>query len=277
MRCWPRAWRRRGLRAASDAAAKFVDNASHHSYFLIMRAITHTSVAAAPDYTLRVPSQVQLLLAAGALGGLGGGALLIAAPDVLGAVDYALIGVGMISAAAALALRVVTSPARRERAREQMLDAIAWRGDERVLDVGCGNGFVLIDVAKRLSAGTAVGIDVWKAEAGEQSAELARRNAYLEGVADRVEIKSADARQMPFPSQSFDVIVSSLMLHHAGGRSDRHRVLAEMLRVLKPGGTIKLYDAFPLIGDAAAYLRGNGATSVRRTGGLTPTLTAIGG
>jgi arsenite methyltransferase len=240
-----------------------------------MRAITHTTVSG-PDYALRVPPHLRLLLAVGMLSGVAGLGLLIADVGALGAIGYVLIGAGVLSVTFALALRVITSPARRERSRQQMLNAIAWRGDERVLDVGCGNGFLLVDAAKRLSTGTAVGIDLWKAEAGNQSADVARRNAYLEGVADRVEIKSADAREMPFPSQSFDVIVSSLMLHHAGGGADRHRVLAEMLRVLKPGGTIKLNDAFPLIADAAAYLRSNGAANVMRAGGLMPTLTAIG-
>jgi cyclopropane fatty-acyl-phospholipid synthase-like methyltransferase len=211
------------------------------------------------------------------LGGGAGIALLIANADVLGAVDYVLIGMGVVSAAAAFALRIITSPARRERARQYMLNAIAWRGDERVLDVGCGNGFLLVDAAKRLSTGTAIGIDVWKTEAGQQSAEVARRNAYLEGVAERVEIQSADAREIPYSSQSFDVIVSSLMLHHSGSGTDRHRVLAEMLRVQKPGGTIVVYDVFPLIADAAGYLGRSGALNVTRTGGLMATLTAIGG
>jgi len=72
-------------------------------------------------------------------------------------------------------------------------------------------------------------------------------------------------------------MVSSLMLHHAGGGADRHRVLAEMLRVLKPGGKIVLYDTFPLIAGADGFLRSHGAINVTRTGGLMPTLTAIGG
>jgi SAM-dependent methyltransferase len=231
----------------------------------------------APDYALRVPPQLQLLLAAGVLGGLIGVGLLMTDANLVSIFDYVLIGVGVLSATFALALRVVTSPARRKRARRQMLDAIDWRGDERVLDVGCGNGFLLVDVAKRLSTGTATGIDVWKAEAGEQSADVARRNAQLEGVADRVDIRDADARQLPFANQTFDVIVSSLMLHHAGDSGDRHRVLDEMVRVLKPRGTIVLYDALPLIAAAANYLRTKGALKVTRSGGLMPTLTATGG
>jgi SAM-dependent methyltransferase len=241
-----------------------------------MRAITRTSVVT-PDYALRVPPQLQLLLAAGVLGGLIGVGLLMTDANPVSIFDYVLIGVGVLSAAFALALRVVTSPARRKRARRQMLNAIDWRGDERALDVGCGNGFLLVDVAKRLSTGTATGIDVWKAEAGEQSADVARRNVQLEGVADRVDIRDADARQLPFANQTFDVIVSSLMLHHAGDSGDRHRVLDEMVRVLKPRGTIVLYDALPLIAAAANYLRTKGALKVTRSGGLMPTLTATGG
>jgi len=241
-----------------------------------MRALTRTSVAA-PDYDLRIPSHLQLLLAAGPLGGLVGAGLPIAEASLFTAVSIGLIGIGVVSAAFALALRLITSPALRERARRQMLNAIAWDGDERVLDVGCGNGFVLVDVAKRLTTGTATGIDLWKAEAGAQSAEVAWRNAQLEDVTDRVEIKNADARSMPFADQTFDVIVSSLMLHHAGGGGDRYRVLHEMLRVLKPGGTIVLYDVLPLIADAANYLRTNGLPKVTHSGGLLPTLTATGG
>ena len=65
-----------------------------------------------------------------------------------------------------------------------MLNSVTWRGDERVLDVGCGNGFLLNEAAKHLTTGLATGIDVWKAEAGAQTADLALGNARLEGVAD---------------------------------------------------------------------------------------------
>ena len=227
-----------------------------------------------PDYALRVPRRLQLVVAAGLFGGVVGFALLLVGavfPTVFG---YLLIVLAALSGVLALLLRVITSPGRRQRARDQMLNTISWRGDERVLDVGCGNGFLLIDVAKRLTTGTATGIDLWKAEAGEQSGTVAWRNAGLEGVADRVEIQDADARQMPFASNTFDVIVSSLMLHHAGGGSDRHQVLLEMRRVLKPGGTIVLHDMLPLIADATNYLRTEGMPRVTRSSGLMATLTA---
>ena len=155
-----------------------------------------------------------------------------------------------------------------------MLEAVSWRGDEQVLDVGCGNGFLLTAVAKRLTSGKATGIDLWMTGAGEQTAEAAWRNARLEGVAERVDIRNVDARATPFGDQTFDVIVSSLMLHHAGGGADRERVLREMTRVLKPGGTLLLYDVAPLIGSAARTLGQLGLGSIRRRGWLMALLSA---
>jgi SAM-dependent methyltransferase len=236
-----------------------------------MRATSHISVAAAPDYALRVPSHLQLLRSVGLLGGILGLGLLLSGAPVPGSL---LVALGLTAGGFAVAISSITSLRLRERARRQMLDAIAWRGDEQVLDVGCGNGFLLIEAAKQLPGGRAVGIDLWKANTGDQSPEIAWRNAQLEGVADRVEIRNADARNVPFADGTFDVIASSLMLHHAGGRDDRERVLAEMARVLKPGGTLLLYDVAPLIGSAAETLRRHGLGQVERTGRVMAVLSA---
>src|SRR5262249_26038934 len=73
--------------------------------------------------------------------------------------------------------------------REQILDFVEWRGDETVLDVGCGRGLLLVGAAKRLTrGGKAFGIDIWQAEdlSGNRP-EATLENARLEGVADRVE------------------------------------------------------------------------------------------
>ncbi|MBA0085829.1 MAG: 50S ribosomal protein L11 methyltransferase, partial [Acidobacteria bacterium Pan2503] len=45
--------------------------------------------------------------------------------------------------------------------RERLLDKIPWRGDESVLDVGCGRGLLAVGAAKRVSSGTVTGVDVW--------------------------------------------------------------------------------------------------------------------
>src|SRR5882672_5754816 len=69
--------------------------------------------------------------------------------------------------------------------REKMLDRIPWKGDEQVLDVGCGRGLLLIGAAKRLKSGRATGVDLWQAEdlSGNRP-DVPLKNAALEGVAE---------------------------------------------------------------------------------------------
>src|SRR4029453_6551329 len=93
---------------------------------------------------------------------------------------------------------------------ESILDGLRLRGDERVLDMGCGRGAVLIAVAKRLTSGRATGIDLWsmKDQSGNAS-DVTKRNAVLEGVVERVAIETGDMRSLPFADGSFDVVLSS--------------------------------------------------------------------
>src|ERR1035438_5167674 len=48
--------------------------------------------------------------------------------------------------------------------REQLIDGLALRGDETVLDVGCGRGLLLTSAARRLTTGKAIGIDLWQSD-----------------------------------------------------------------------------------------------------------------
>jgi ubiquinone/menaquinone biosynthesis C-methylase UbiE len=129
------------------------------------------------------------------------------------------------------------------RLRDKVLDALPWRGDERVLDVGCGHGLMLIAGAKRSPRGAAIGLDLWQDEdQAENSRESTWRNVQLEGVADRVELKDGDARHLPFPDEAFDVIVSSWALHNIYSGSGREEALLEMVRTLKPGGHLVIID-----------------------------------
>lgn len=129
------------------------------------------------------------------------------------------------------------------RLRDRILDSIAWRGDERVLDVGCGHGLLLLGAAKRLPAGRATGVDLWsQVDQAANSAEATEENARREGVADRVEICDGDARQLPFADNSFDVILSSFVIHNISGAAERQKAICEMARVLKPGGQLAIAD-----------------------------------
>jgi len=129
------------------------------------------------------------------------------------------------------------------REREKYLDKIAWRGDERVLDVGCGLGLFLIGAAKRLSTGRAVGIDKWQQEdlSGNNAAGTLD-NAMIEGVADKVEVHTGDARRMPFADATFDVVLSSMALHNIYNAGERQTAVREIARVLKSGGRVLIAD-----------------------------------
>src|SRR5215510_9940921 len=74
-------------------------------------------------------------------------------------------------------------------ARDRILARLKLRGDEAVLDVGCGHGLLLIAAAKLLPRGHAVGIDLWSQwEQSDNWREATLRNAALEGVAQRVSV-----------------------------------------------------------------------------------------
>jgi SAM-dependent methyltransferase len=125
----------------------------------------------------------------------------------------------------------------------ELLDQLELKGDERLLDIGCGRGAVLLMAAQHLPSGRAVGVDVWSAkDQSGNSEQVTRRNAALEGVADRVELHTADMRKLPFDDCSFDVVVSSLAIHNVPGAGDRARAVCEAARVLKKGGKLAIAD-----------------------------------
>lgn len=147
---------------------------------------------------------------------------------------------------------------------EELLDGLGLRGDERLLDVGCGRGAVLILAAERLPAGCAIGLDLWSSIDQSGNAEqMTLRNAELEGVRERIELHTGDMRQMPFPDQSFDVVTSSLAIHNISDKQGRQQALAEILRVLKPGGTAMVAD-FRYTADYQQYLATSLGTTVER-------------
>jgi len=125
----------------------------------------------------------------------------------------------------------------------ELLDRLALRGDERVLDLGCGRGAVLLMAAQQLTTGRAVGVDLWKKEdQSGNSADATWRNATAEGVADRVQLHTADMTALPFAENSFDVVVSSVAIHNIKGRAGRDRAIEEAVRVLRPGGRLMIAD-----------------------------------
>jgi demethylmenaquinone methyltransferase/2-methoxy-6-polyprenyl-1,4-benzoquinol methylase/phosphoethanolamine N-methyltransferase len=117
----------------------------------------------------------------------------------------------------------------------RILELAGIRSGERILDVGCGPGRLAILAGTAVGpAGEACGIDP-----APEMIELARRKAARAGVKARFEVGVIEAP--PFPRDHFDVVLSSLMLHHVPDEVKR-RGLAEIHRVLKPGGRLVAVD-----------------------------------
>jgi SAM-dependent methyltransferase len=125
---------------------------------------------------------------------------------------------------------------------DRVLDDLRLRGDETVLDLGCGRGAVLMAAAKRLPRGRAIGVDLWHADQTDNSQEATLANAVLENVADRIEVRTADMTALPLPDESVDVVVSSLAIHNIPARAGRRQALDEAVRVLRPGGRLAIAD-----------------------------------
>ena len=146
----------------------------------------------------------------------------------------------------------------------ELLLSLNLRGDERVLDLGCGRGAVLLMAAKLVPSGRAVGIDLWKtSDQSGNALEVARRNAELEGVADHVDLRTGDMRALPFEDESFDVVFSSLAIHNIPDAGGRARAIDEAVRVLRRGGRVLIGD-INVTREYQARLRERGMADIER-------------
>jgi arsenite methyltransferase len=150
------------------------------------------------------------------------------------------------------------------RGRDELLQRLAWTGSEQVLDLGCGRGLLLIGAAKRLTTGKATGIDIWQSEdlSGNRP-EATLENARHEGVDGRIEIRTADMRELPFADATFDVVVSRAAIHNLYSVPDRARAIREVARVLKPGGRALIEDIRHGREYAATFAQ-NGCADIQR-------------
>ena len=123
-----------------------------------------------------------------------------------------------------------------------LLDELELRGDEQILDLGCGRGAVLLMAAQRLTTGRAAGVDLWRSiDQSGNSMEATRQNAVAEEVADRVELHTGDMTALPFEADTFDVIVSNFAIHNIPS-ARREKAIDEAVRVLRPGGRLAIMD-----------------------------------
>jgi len=215
-------------------------------------------VAARPDYGLDSPHTVRSMF------WRGGWTLAFALAlffmnraEYPGPAAHLLIAVGLIGAAflAAGLYMIWSSRVAKLQVRDRILDSLQLRGEERVLDVGSGAGLMLIGAAKRLKSGRATGVDF------SDAVEAAKQNAKLEGVADKIRIDPGDPARLVYPDGHYDSVVSLLALHLIGDEGQRAQLVREMLRVLKPGGRLVIFDVLRT-GQYAHTLRQAGARQV---------------
>jgi ubiquinone/menaquinone biosynthesis C-methylase UbiE len=123
---------------------------------------------------------------------------------------------------------------REERFKRRLIDEARITAGQRVLDLGCGTGTLML-LVKRLHPDT----DVYGLDGDPKVLAIAERKAKRAGVA--LTLEQGLSYQLPYPAECFDRVLSSLMFHHLT-RTDKLRSLHEVRRVLKPGGLLAIVD-----------------------------------
>lgn len=119
----------------------------------------------------------------------------------------------------------------RQRAPELPEDRLA-----DVLDLGTGTAQIPVVLAKKWN-----GCRIMAADAAISMLEVARYNLEVAGLIERIQLTHVDAKTLPFPAQHFDIVMSNSIVHHI---PEPKSVLAEALRVLRPGGMLFFRDLF---------------------------------
>ncbi len=128
--------------------------------------------------------------------------------------------------------------------REFVLNQLTWDGEGRALDIGCGNGALVVKLAKKYPKARVTGIDYWGRKWG-YSKSACEKNAEIEGIADRTTFQQASAAALPFKDGSFEVVISNFVFHEVKEARDKKEVIKEALRVVKKGGNFAFQDLFP--------------------------------
>lgn len=123
--------------------------------------------------------------------------------------------------------------------RQATLDLARIQAGEQILEVGCGTGTLTLAAGAKAGPQSQVtGVDI-----APDMIETARRKALKAGL--KVQFQVGRIEAIPFPDGQFDLVLSSLMLHHIHGDAAKQQGMQEILRVLKPGGRLLIVDVVP--------------------------------
>ena len=196
-----------------------------------------------PFYGIDAPGVVRNLgVAAVMLLSLGGLATIGTGPGWLASLARALLPAGLATGGMALWM-LASSLWLKHFTLAKLLRSHRWRGDEEVLDVGCGRGLLSVTAAALVPNGHVVAIDLWQAkDLSGNGPDKLLANARAAGVAHRNTVETGDARALPFADASFDIVGSMTVVHNIPDPPGRDAAIDEMWRVLKPGGQLLVYD-----------------------------------
>jgi ubiquinone/menaquinone biosynthesis C-methylase UbiE len=121
-----------------------------------------------------------------------------------------------------------------DRLRQKLLDQAAVRTGQRVLDIGCGTGSFAVYVKQLHPGVTVVGLD-------PDPKALARAAQKAERAKLAIEFTQGFSEELAFPDTHFDHIFSTFMFHHLS-KEAKVKTLAEVRRVLMPGGAFHMAD-----------------------------------
>jgi ubiquinone/menaquinone biosynthesis C-methylase UbiE len=123
--------------------------------------------------------------------------------------------------------------------RAMTIELASLQPGERVLDVGCGTGSLTLAAKKQVGiTGQVVGID-----ASPEMIEIAQRKASQSSM--NVTFQLGLIEDIPYPNQTFDLVLSSMMFHHLPEDDLKRQAIEQMYRVLKPGGYLVIVDVEP--------------------------------
>jgi SAM-dependent methyltransferase len=112
--------------------------------------------------------------------------------------------------------------------RQRIIELAGLRGDEDILDAGCGTGLTMLRIAKQHPGCKVYGLDL-----SPKMIEVARNDAVERGL--DVDLRVGSITGLPYPDEFFDVVLTNIMFHHLD-LAEKRQAVAEIARVLRPAG-----------------------------------------
>ena len=132
-----------------------------------------------------------------------------------------------------------------EKVINELISTIKWNGKGKILDIGCGSGFLTIALSKKYRQANTVGLDYW-GDSWDFCKNQCETNARISGLTNNIEFIKGSASRLPFDDDSFDLVVSNMTFHEINDSKSKILPILEAIRVLKKGSMFAFQDLFML-------------------------------